>query len=359
MAMQSILITLRALANSIVSRSKRGIVCIVLNDENITGVKIYTRLKNVTDKFSIPNKAIITRCFADRGVKTLKVACYNASASIPETISTALDLLDGVKFNYLSCPYATDADNALITAFVKNQRKNNNILVKAVLYNHAGDYEGIINFINNKIVMSDNTIYTGVEFTVDVACLLANCSLTSSITNAKVDGVKSIDIVDTDLDSAEESGKLFLFYDNDLESVVFSRGVNSKTTIGIDEKESLKKIRIIDVLDMIRDDLKISFKQDYQGKKTNTYENKKLFISAINTYFRALKKETVLSDVIPSIASLDKDAITSWLESKKGVDTSVLKDEQILAYDTDTFIFAIAACYIMDCMEDLQLILQF
>ena len=64
MGLQSVNITLKALVSSAISRSNRGIVCLILDDPNITGVKAYTGLKKVTDNFSTANKAIITRCFS-------------------------------------------------------------------------------------------------------------------------------------------------------------------------------------------------------------------------------------------------------------------------------------------------------
>src|SRR5471030_1436292 len=129
MSMQKITIELKALASSGAIRSERGIVCLVLDDATVTGLHTYTKLKNVLDNYSEANKAVITRCFSDRGIKTLKVVCYNSGAGTAETIDIALTLLNEVKFNYLACPSATDGDNAKISTFIKDQRKNNNILV--------------------------------------------------------------------------------------------------------------------------------------------------------------------------------------------------------------------------------------
>ena len=360
MGMQSIVIALKALATSATTRSKRGIVCLILDDPTVTGIHTYTKLKNVTDTYSAENKAIITRCFSGRGAKTLKIACYNSAATTPETIDVALSALDGVKFNYMACPTVSeDADKLKVATFIKAQRTANNILVKVVLNNYVGDFEGVINFINNTITMSDGTIYTGSQFTVDVACLAANCSLTSSLTNLAISDIKSVDVVGTDLDDLVDEGKLFLFYDNDLESIVFSRAVNSKTTIGTNEKESLKKIRVIDILDMIRDDVKVTFKTNYQGKVSNSLANKKLLVSAYNTYLRGLVKEGALSDSQTSYFELDVDATSNYLEDEKGYDCSSMTDVEILNIDTDEKVFIKGIAYILDVAEDLALELNY
>lgn len=360
MAMQKITILLRALAESMTTRSSRGIVCLVLDDSTVTGLHEYTRLKQVTEEYSTENKKFITRCFSEWGIKKLKVACYNSQKEeTAETIADALNLLDGIKFNYLACPTATETEGKqAIANFIKEQRKNGNILVKAVLNDHAGDYEGLINFINKQIILSDDSTLTGSEFTVDIACACATTELNSSLTNSVMSGVKSVDSVGDDLDSLVDAGKLFLFYDNDLESIVVSKAVNSKTTIGVNEKESLKKIRVVDILDMIQDDMKVTFKKSYQGKVENSLANKKLLVSAYNVYLRTITKQGALNSGETNEVALDAESQGEYLESK-GIDTSELTDEQILAKDTDEKVFISGRVYVVDAMEELGLVLNY
>lgn len=352
-----ITIALKALAESSKSRSSRGIVCLILDEPSVTGLHTYSRLKSVSDNYSDTNKAIITRCFSNHGVKILKVACYNSAATEPQTISNALTLLNNIKFNYLACPTAdTDAEKLLIDNFIKDQRKNNNILVKAVLNNYVGDYEGVINWINNTVTMSTGTVYTGLDYTVDVACDAAVCGLDSSLTNQILTGVASVDYVGDDLDALKDAGKFFAYYDNDLEAVVYYTAVNSKTTIGANEKESMKKIRVMDILDMMRDDQKVVFKTSYQGKVDNSYSNKKMLITAYNAYLRGLIKQGAISS---GTSALDTDSIAQYVETNKGVDTSNLKDEEINALDTDEEVFVTETVGVLDTMEKLNLTLNF
>lgn len=71
-------IILRALTDSAMIRSKRGIVVLILQD-NLDGVKIYKGKQYVKDTFTISNKAIIEKCFTKYAVNTLKVVCYSES----------------------------------------------------------------------------------------------------------------------------------------------------------------------------------------------------------------------------------------------------------------------------------------
>ncbi|NFH70083.1 phage tail sheath protein [Clostridium botulinum] len=360
MGMQKVVITLKALAESGSSRSKRGIVCLILDDPKVVGLHTYTRFRNVKEEYSEENKAVIRRCFADRAVKNLKVVCYNSKAQTPEIIDEALTILNDVKFNYLACPtVTTDEEKKKVSQFIKDQRKNNNILVKAVLHNHEADYEGVINFVNKEIIMTDKTKYTGQQFTVDIACLAANCGFNSSLTNMIVEGVKSVDVVGEDLDTLVDEGKIFMFYDNDLESVVISKAVNSKITIAPNEKEALKKIRIVDILDTIRDDIKVTFKKYYQGKVSNTLSNKRLFVSAVNTYLRSMKKQGALNDGEKSEIWLNVEAQKNYLEDERGWDCSEMKDEEILKSDSGENVFTAGSVRVVDTAENLELDLNY
>ena len=55
-----------------------------------------------------------------------------------------------------------------------------------------------------------------------------------------------------------------------------------------DKTEDMKKIKIIDSLDLIRDDIKASFEENYINV-VNSHENKMLFIGAVNQYFKSLQ----------------------------------------------------------------------
>jgi len=144
-----------------------------------------------------------------------------------------------------------------------------------------------------------------------------------------------------------------------LEEYVFSRGVNSKTTIGTNEKASLKKIRIVDILDMIRDDTKVTFKKNYQGKVNNSLNNKNLLVSAYNSYLRGLVTQGALSETEISLFQLDIDATTDYLENEKGIDCSSMTSAEILAIGTDSSVSITGAVYVDDAMEDLNLILNY
>ena len=90
-------------------------------------------------------------------------------------------------------------------------------------------------------------------------------------TLAEVESITESTTPDDDIDG----GKFILI--NDGEKVKVGRGVNSLVTLSGDKTEDMKKIKIIDSLDLIRDDIKASFEENYINV-VNSHENKMLFI---------------------------------------------------------------------------------
>lgn len=342
-------IILRALTDSAMIRSKRGIVVLILQD-NLDGVKIYKGKQYVKDTFTISNKAIIEKCFTKYAVNTLKVVCYS------ESISEALTKLNNDKFNYLSCPSATsDSDKKLIADFIKEQRESNNILVHAVLNKYKADHEGIISFDNDSV--TTDLELTGAEYCVDVACQIATVGFDRSLTGLLVNDVINTSKIE-DIDTVTEAGGICLYYDHDLEGYVFSDGVNSKTTIKDNEKDVLKKIRICEIFDMVRDDLKVSFKKSYRGKYGNSYNRRKLIRDAFNLYFKTLQKQGVLNEDEECSCWLNVERTRAYLEAKN-VDTSDMSDEEVLKKDVDNNLFLKGRIYALDTTDKLEFELNY
>ena len=350
-------IELQALAESIGARSARGIVMLILDDK-VTGVHKYARKRNVKESYTPENMAIINKCFIKYNVRNMKVVCFDSKSS--GTLQSALDKIKGVKFNYLACPKATnEGDKKLIGDFIKEQRKQNNILVHAVINAYAGDDEGIIDFPHTSVTVDNKTI-TGAEYCVDVACMCATNAINKSMTNKQAQGVTAVSEI-ADEDRAVEEGQLILTYDNDLEYFVFARGVNSKTTIMEGEKEQLKKIRIVEILDMIRDDAKLEWKANYKGKKENTFDERQNLCTKYNLYLNTLSRKKYLNNATEykSYCEQDIDEMKNYLEDEKGIDVSELEDNEVLTHDYGEHVFLKWHVYPVDVMEDITIKVQY
>ena len=72
--------------------------------------------------------------------------------------------------------------------------------------------------------------------------------------------------------------------------------MNSLTSTSDGKGDDFKKIKIIEAVDMIRDDIKKTFEDEFVGRMENSYDNKIIFIAAVNKYFSDLAGQGVLYD---------------------------------------------------------------
>lgn len=219
---------------------------------------------------------------------------------------------------------------------------------KAVLPNCAANSEGIINFATDNIKVGSKT-YTTAEFCPRIAGILAGLSLNKSCTYYALPEVESITETETP-DADVDNGKLILI--NDGTKIKIARGVNSLTTTTETKGEDFKKIKIIEAVDMIRDDIRKTFEDDFVGKVENSYDNKVIFIAAVNKYFSDLAGQGVLYDQFDNKAEVDIAATRAWLAEHK--DVSDWDDEKVKTANTGTNVFVKANIQIQDAIEDLN-----
>ena len=79
---------------------------------------------------------------------------------------------------------------------------------------------------------------------------------------------------------------------------------------------------------MIRDDIRTTFEDEFVGKVENSYDNKIVFIAAVNKYFKDLANRGVLYDKFDNKAEIDIDAAREWLSKTR--DVSSWDDEKVM-----------------------------
>lgn len=350
--MQGIKFKIQALAETVNTRATHGVLFLVLDDANVTGLYTYTKLKKVTENYESENKTIISTAFSDYGVKKVVVAAKHDESGITVSLDSALALLNKVSLNgWLAAPQITEsAEKKKVADFIKSQRNDEDYPLKGVLFNYASDCEGIVNFTADDLGEIEANKYAA-----EVAAQLCVLGPNESITNQTAKNVTSCDVKD-DNDTCVANGELFLF--NDGTNIVFSRGVNSLTTIPSDQSATLSKIRVVEVIDMVKSDIKEILKVSYLGKLGNSYKNRKTLINNINTYLKSLSSEGYLSNDELSVAELDVEATRDYLEDR-GTETDEMTDEEILKSKLETYVFIKITLKIMDCIEDIVINLQY
>lgn len=160
-----------------------------------------------------------------------------------------------------------------------------------------------------------------------------------------------------DPDADIDNGELILV--NDGEKIKIGRGVNSLTTTTATKGEEFKKIKIVDSVDLMRDDIRDTFETHYVGKVNNTYDNKILFLAAVNAYFRELERDDILDPAYRNIAEINIDAQRNYLASKEyttsdGRGVEDMTEQEIKEANTGSKVFAKAKVKFIDTMEDLE-----
>lgn len=133
-----------------------------------------------------------------------------------------------------------------------------------------------------------------------------------------------------------------------------ARAVTSFTETDSEKGDSFKKVKLVEGMQMIEQDIKRTCEDAYIGKYTNTYNNKCILITAINSYFDELAKDNVLNSDSNNICEIDLESQRAYLKSK-GVEVDNLSDDEIKKYDTDDKVFLQASITLLDAIEDITL----
>lgn len=349
MGLPEILIDFKTNGTTAISRSQRGIVALILKDDtNNVDTHVCNSLTDVNaSDWTADNYKYITMAFTEAPAKVIIERLAVAAVDY----SDALTRLKNKYFNYLAIPGILPADVDAISIWIKDMRDNNQKTFKAVLPDKAADHEGVINFVASNIVVGADT-YSGSQFTARIAGLLAALPLNMSATYYVLSDVTSID-EPTDPDADIDAGKLILLHDG--EKVKLGRAVNSLTSSA--KGAEFKKIKVVEAVDLMRNDIRDTFEEGYIGKVTNSYDNKALFIAAVNAYFKELSRSEVLDSSYENNAEVDVEATKIYLEGL-GVDTSVMSDEAIKKYNTGSEVFVTASVKFVDAMEDIKFVIN-
>ena len=132
-----------------------------------------------------------------------------------------------------------------------------------------------------------------------------------------------------------------------------ARACNSLTTFTTDKGEEFRKIKIIEGIDMVTDDIRDTFKKYYVGKVINDYNHKMLFISAILVYFSEIKGNVLDADAPNTV-----DINTTWQSNYAklhGDDPTTMSVMEIRQYNTGDTLALVGDIRLVDAMENLKI----
>jgi hypothetical protein len=348
MGMPSVIISFSQKAATALTRGERGIIGLIVKDTVVpeTNPLVCLSSGDILDGLSETNKEQIS--LALRGYVNLpkKVIVYVLPSDASD-YEKALSYFSSCKFNWLVCPSAqTDGMTDRIVEYVKKERENNH-LIKAVLPNTTADSEAIVNFATEKIYV-DDTEYDTEEYCSRIAGMIAGTPMSIATTYAEMAEVTDCSkLTKEEMDKAVEAGKFIIFFDG--EKVKTARAVTSLTTLIADKGKNFQKIKIMEAMDMIADDIRTTMEDSYIGKYPNTYSNKCLLLAAIGNYFDGLAQDNIIAS---GTVEIDIQANSDYLKAQ-GKDVSGMSEDEIKRADTGSYVYLTATVQMLDAIEDI------
>lgn len=348
MGLPQIKIAFETLAVSAINRSQNGIVALILKDAKAGSYEFKSLDEVNKEDFSDVNYDFIKLAF--RGTPNKVVVEVILSNS--DSYTSGLTNLVNKKWNYLAIPQIEQGECEVIKSWIVDQRRNGKMR-KAILPKFIADHEAIINFATEEIKVGDK-VYTSAEYCARIAGIVAGLPFTRSSTYFVLDEVESIK-EHSNPDEDIDAGKLILI--NDGRKIKIGRGVNSLTSTTVKKSIEFKKIKLMECMDLIYEDIRNTFEDEYVGKVNNHYDNKCLFVTAVNAYFKTLQKDDILDPNNDAYIEVDTEANRLYLESR-GIDTDKMSEAQVKAANTGSIVLLKGKVKPLDAMEDLDLIIN-
>lgn len=360
-----VLINFRTIGTTAIKRSAMGIVAMILHNEEKDAIKNYT-IRDVSDipetGLTADNVDLIKKCLLGTPLRILVYTLPMSTADgATHTQANVLKMLANIKWNWLCAPTATTQEQQDLSSWIKTQRTTKRKTFKAVLAEQEADHEGIVNFCTNDIrVQTDTdvlgnpvyTTYTAVQYTARIAGILAGLALDRSATYFKLTEVESVEVYE-DIDTLIDKGELLLIDEQDGDGVKIARACNSLTTFTTDKGEEFRKIKIIEGMDMITDDIRDTFKKYYVGKVINDYNHKMLFVAAVLVYFSEIKGNVLDADADNTVDI--NEQYQSNYAKLHGDDPTTMSAMEIRQYNTGDTVALAGSIRLVDAMENLTI----
>ena len=336
---------------SAIQRGNKGTVAIIVRDAAEVAPFAISMASQIPAALGKKNQDYIKRAFTGYINPPKKVIVYVAPDEDDEDLSPALAHMATQDFDYLVGPLnCTPAEAEAIAGWIKSMRAASCVKYKAVLPNCAADNFAVVNFTGEDLTAGD-VVYATAEYCSRIAGVLAGTPMKIAATYAPLPELTDVKRLSREeQDEAVGAGKLILVWDG--RKVKLSRAVNSFVTTVDGMGDSFKKIKLVELMDLIRTDLTATAEDSYIGKYANSYDNKLLLITAIRGYFQGLERDGLVQSGY--IVDIDAEAQEQYLASK-GIDTGSMTEQEIREADTGTWVFLLVRCKLLDAIEDIEI----
>jgi Phage tail sheath protein. len=368
LGLPSIDITFKSIGITAIERSQRGIVVLILKEKKVAAADgvagnealfagapytVYTST-DIPDGLKADNQEQIELTLMGYQTAPKHVLLYVQDATAADYNEILIEL-EHARWDYLVIPEIKDSEVMTIATWIKGMRTVKKKKVKSVLPNCPADFDGIVNFTNTKIVTKAKT-YTAAQYCSRIAGMICGTPMTISCTYAPLPEVIDCDkYTDDQMIDKVGKGELFIMYDG--EEFKIARGVNSFVTTIQDKGDQFKKIKLVDLMDMIYDDIYGTAKRYYIGKYSNSCDNKCLLISAIQGYYTQLELDGLL-EKDQNDCWIDLEATAAWILSngkKTKAEIAEMKILEIKEFNTGDNVFLASGISMLDAIENIKL----
>lgn len=361
MGMPEVIVNFRENQNSFLYRLGRGTVCYVHIESTASTPEYYTvEYKNsaaavLEDATGADDLVPIVQRMFDYGAARVLVVVATAFTAVE-------DWLENQRFNYLAVVSASDADAGVIS------------WAESIKF-RAGRKFVLITDSTQKVTNADNDHYvvsiypatsTGIPYgsPMDIAAIVAGSTDRSATFRTLV---YNYELTDDEIalypgartstaNEKNNGGQLVLI--NDGEKIKVGRAVTTHYQIksgdpSVDTSRSpFSKVRCVDIMNMIEDDIRDNFENQYVSQVLNDYAGKQSFISMVNAVYLAGLVGTALDASGTNAVDIDLEAHMDLIREEGG-DPSTMTEMEIRQYDTGDKLYLAGTLRILDTMEDL------
>lgn len=353
MGLPTITVNFKTLAASVLVRSARGILAVIIQDDTEVDWdhKSYNTISQLeADAAAYDDETTnyddLARAFLAGPNQVLVVR-----VGTEDTLADATAILEKLACHWV-CTNVSGFQAGLVTWVKAANAASNFRKMKAVVTGQSSVNDPhVCNVVNTSVTLADETSATVAmaNYLPRIGGMLAACPIDSSLTYAPLTDLQDADSV-ADVGASIDAGNLVLYLED--EAIRIARGVTTLVTPGANQNEEMKKISIVEAMDLIQEDIIRTWKNSYMGKVKNSADNQALFVSDILTYLQSLAAQSVLDPDSPLTAEINVDAMRSAWEGA-GTDVSDLTDDQVKRKTFRSYVYVTATCRILDAMEDL------
>ena len=350
-------IAFEAAARQTINRSKKGYAAVFVRDAKAQGLHRLSSDTMIPSELGEANRSYIKTAFvgSDRGQPSLVyLVVIPTGTEDTSALEGGLKLLESVSVDYLAAPAdATEGELTTLNQWVAGQRARYRTVKLVQPFGSKGsDSMGVIELDESGMTDAAGAVTAGTACG-RLAGVLAGIPMGMSATYAPLPELTAVTVrTEEEQTQAIDGGKLILIHDG--QKAKIARGVNSLTTIPTGGSADWRTIKIVEGMDLISYFLRTTVQDSWVGQYPNTYDNKQLLVAYILEYLQELERAGVLNPG-ESYCEIDYDRQLNWLKAQ-GVEVSTLTRQQVLEYQTGSWVFIRCGGRLVDAMEDFEVL---